>query len=46
MEFEAVLGVPVGGVVLKVGGKVDDGHCLEGTFLDADSTSNTQLLGY
>ena len=44
MELEAVLGVSVGGVTLQVGGKVDDGYGFKGTFLDTNSTSNTQLL--
>lgn len=46
MELEGVRTVAVSGVLLQVFGEVDDGDCLEGTFLNADAASCVDMCAW
>ena len=45
MQLEAVGRVTVGDLCLEVGGQVDNVDSTEGTFLRADTTTDTEALG-
>lgn len=42
MKLELIGAVSVGGILLKVLGKVDNHDCREGTFLHASSATNAE----
>lgn len=44
MQLEAVRGVSVGDLSLKIGGQVDDVDGVEGAFLRADTATDTEAL--
>lgn len=44
MELEGVGAIAMRGVLGHVGGEIDDGDGIKGTFFDTDTTSNAQLL--
>ena len=45
VELEAIGRVAVRHLGLEVGGQVDDGDCVEGALLWANTTTNTQIFG-
>lgn len=45
MQLEAVGRISVRDLGLKVGWQIDDGDSIEGTFLRADTATNTQSFG-